>query len=57
MIEVDTTLRGMIHDGAGEQTMEQWCRQKSPGLFDDGIKKVCAGETSLAEVLRVTRAS
>jgi len=56
LIVVDDTLRGMIYDAANEQLMESYCRQSIPGIFDDGVARVLAGETSLAEVLRVTRA-
>ncbi len=56
LIIVDDTLRAMIHDGANEQVMEAHCRESIPGMFDDGINRILEGETSLAEVLRVTRA-
>ena len=54
LIPVDETLRGLIHDGAGEQTMEKHARQFTAGIRQDGVRRVLAGETSLAEVLRVT---
>ena len=57
LIVVDDALRTMIHDGANEQLMEAHCRQTIPGLFADGINRILAGDTSLAEVLRVTRAA
>lgn len=57
MIEVDTALREMIHDGANEQAMEAHCRKSTESLFENGMHKVLSGDTSLAEVLRVTRAS
>jgi general secretion pathway protein E len=57
LIMIDDTLRGMIHDGVKEQTMEAWCRERAPGMFQDGVEQILAGATSLAEVLRVTRAS
>lgn len=56
LILIDDTLRGMIHDGVNEQEMEAHCRKTATGLFDDGIHRVLAGQTSIAEVLRVTRA-
>jgi len=55
MIEIDDTLAGMIHDGASQSQIEIYCHDKSQNLRDDGIRKVVLGETSLDEVLRVTR--
>ncbi len=54
LIEVDETMRVMIHDGAGEHAMEQHARKRTQSIFQDGIRRVLAGETSLKEVLRVT---
>ncbi len=45
----------MIHDGASEQDLERYARTLTPGIRDDGLRKVLAGETTLEEVLRVTR--
>ena len=47
----------LIHDEASEQTLEAHARKQSISISDDGIAKVLAGITSLAEVLRVTRES
>jgi general secretion pathway protein E len=55
LIMVDDHLRTMVHDGASEQDMERYARLSSPGIRDDGRRKVMAGETTLEEVLRVTR--
>ncbi len=57
VIEIDDTLRTMIHDGASEHQLESYARTKSPGIRDDGLRKVYDGTTTLEEVLRVTRAS
>jgi len=46
----------MIHDGAGEHELERYARTLTPSIRDDGLRKVHAGETTLEEVLRVTRA-
>ncbi len=54
LIAVDERLRTLIHDGAGEQEMLQHARQSSPGLREDGIRRVLAGETTLEEVMRVS---
>jgi general secretion pathway protein E len=45
----------MIHDGASEQELERYARTRSQGLRDDGVHKVLAGQTSIEELLRVTR--
>jgi general secretion pathway protein E len=55
LIAVDDHMRTMIHDGASEQDLERYARNSSPGIRDDGRRKVLAGETTLEEVLRVTR--
>jgi general secretion pathway protein E len=55
LIEVDEVMRGMIHDGSGEQDIEKYARRSTPSIFQDGIRHVLKGETSLEEVLRVTQ--
>ena len=55
MIEVDETLSTMIHDTTSQAKIERYCRSKSHSLREDGIRKVVLGETTLDEVLRVTR--
>ena len=55
LIVVDDTLRTMIHDGAGEQELERYARKFTPSIRDDGLARVLKGETTIEEVLRVTR--
>jgi general secretion pathway protein E len=55
LVVVDDALRTMIHDGASEQDMERHARTMTPSIRDDGRAKVMAGESTLEEVLRVTR--
>ena len=55
LIEVDDELKRLIHDGSGEHELEKHVRQNSPSIRADGIRRILAGETSLEEVLRVTR--
>lgn len=55
LIEIDNALRAMIHDGAGEHKMEQYARQFWPSIRTDGVRRILLGDTSLEEVLRVTR--
>ncbi len=55
MLVIDSTLRQMIHDGAGEHELAQHARKTSPSIRDHGLTKVRSGITTLEEVLRVTR--
>jgi general secretion pathway protein E len=54
-IPLDNTLRAMIHDGAGQHTLESHAHAHYPSIMQDGARRVMKGETSLEEVLRVTR--
>ena len=55
MIEIDETLSTMIHDCTSQAKLERYCRTQSRSLREDGIRKMVLGETTLDEVLRVTR--
>ncbi|MGH8218613.1 MAG: type II secretion system ATPase GspE [Steroidobacteraceae bacterium] len=55
LVIVDDTMRTMIHDGAAEHELERYARTLTPSIREDGRAKVLAGETTLEEVLRVTR--
>jgi len=55
LIVVDDQMRTMIHDGASEQDLERYARTATPSIRDDGRAKVLRGETTIEEVLRVTR--
>ena len=54
MIEIDDSLRQMIHEGVGEHDMVTYARQYAGGILDDGRRRVLAGHTTVEEVLRVT---
>lgn len=54
LFDVDEKLRTMIHDGVGEQAMGNYVHTSHLSLFQDGVRRVLAGDTSLEEVLRVT---
>jgi general secretion pathway protein E len=56
-VSIDKEVRRLIHDNAGEQTIEAYVRRHSPSLFDNGRDKVLAGETTAEELIRVTTAS
>lgn len=55
LLMVNEDVRNLIHTGAGEQAVEKVIRQQTPSIRDDGLAKVLAGETTLEEILRVTR--
>ncbi len=52
---VDDAMRTLIHDGAGEQELDRHARKSNPSIRDDGRRRILAGDTTLEEVLRVTR--
>ena len=54
LIEVDDTLRQMIHESAGEQEMLSHARQHSEPIIADGRHRILQGYTCMEEVLRVT---
>jgi general secretion pathway protein E len=55
LVQVDNTMRTMIHDGAGEHELERYARTLGPSIREDGVRKILAGTTTLEEVVRVTR--
>ena len=55
LVNIDSTLSQLIHDDAPAQALAQAAAEHSHTLFDDGKRKILAGETTLTEVLRVTR--
>ena len=57
IIPLDDTLRKMIHHQESLHTIEDYLRPHIPSIRDDGFKRVLQGDTSIAEVLRVTSAS
>ena len=57
IIPLDDTLRKMIHHQESLHTIEEYLRPHIPSIRDDGFKRVLQGDTSIAEVLRVTSAS
>lgn len=57
LITVDSKMRELIHDGDSEQALTQHAREQGLSLTQDGYQKVLQGDTTLEEVLRVTRAN
>ncbi len=56
IIEVDEPLKTLIHNASGELELEKYARTKSKSIQRDGLQKVLEGETTLEEVLRVSKA-
>jgi general secretion pathway protein E len=55
LVLIDDALRTMIHDGASELELERHARTVTPSIRDDGRARVLRGETTIEEILRVTR--
>ncbi len=55
LLVVDDNVRELIHNGHGEQAIEKYIRQNTASIRRDGFDKVMTGQTTLEEVLRVTR--
>lgn len=55
LVAVNDAMRTLIHDGAGEQELDRLARETTPGIRQDGWRRVLDGITSVAEVLRVTQ--
>ncbi len=55
LISIDESIRKMIHDAESEDVILESVRRHTPGLFKDGVERVLNGETSLSEIIRVTR--
>lgn len=54
IVPVDEPMRRLIHGNAAEYELENYAREYSGSIRDDGLRKVLAGKTTLEEVLRVT---
>jgi general secretion pathway protein E len=54
IIFIDEPLRGMIHRNDNIQVLESYIKPTTQSIREDGFKRVLSGETSLAEILRVT---
>jgi len=54
IIPMDETLREMINQNKSMQDMEQHARKNSISMRQDGWQRILMGDTSIAEVLRVT---
>jgi general secretion pathway protein E len=55
LITIDESLRKMIHEADSEDVMRNYVRRDTPSLFQNGVELALKGETSLSEIIRVTR--
>lgn len=55
LVEIDDTLRRMIHSDASELEMAKHAHEKVASINESGIELVLNGDTSLEELLRVTQ--
>ena len=55
LLVVTDEMREMIHNGENEQRIERLARDHSASIRADGFSKVLTGQTTLEEVMRVTR--
>lgn len=55
LVVFDDHMRSLIHSVASEQEMIRHARLSSPGIREDGRRKVLQGVTTVEEVLRVTQ--
>lgn len=54
LITIDDKLRQMIHHNENVHHMETHVRPHTPSIRQDGFRRVLMGDTSIAEILRVT---
>ena len=55
LVTIDESLRKMIHDAQSEDEMLAYVRLSTASLYQNGVELVLKGETSLSEIIRVTR--
>jgi general secretion pathway protein E len=54
MVVVNPALAQAIHGRASQAHMRELIRSDTPSLFQHGVERVCLGQTSVEELLRVT---
>ena len=55
VVRVSTLIESAHAVGAAETELERHARRTTPSIREDGLARVLRGETTLEEVLRVTR--
>lgn len=55
IIPLDSKMRSLIHDCAGDQVLEQYARQFARSIQRCALENVLSGNTSLDEAIRITQ--
>ena len=55
VVVLNAEMLTLIHEGAGEHLLEKAARTVTPSIRQSAIDKVLAGETTVQEMIRVTR--
>ena len=55
LLSINDDLSRMIHDGTSQQDMENYAHKHTSSIRADGLDKAYQGQTTLNEVLRVTK--
>lgn len=55
LVEMDSTLRTMIHDEVGQHTLETYAHTHHDSIQRSGLHRAIAGDTSVEEIVRVTQ--
>lgn len=55
IILINASMRGLIHECAGDQALEQRARMFSRSIQHSALEKVLNGDTSLDEAIRITQ--
>ena len=55
LLRVDESVRAMIRRRESETDILRHVRRNSPGIREDGLRRVRAGMTTMEEVMRVTQ--
>jgi general secretion pathway protein E len=55
IIPINSQMRGLIHDCAGDQVLEEHARLFSRSIQESALEKVLNGDTSLDEAIRITQ--
>jgi general secretion pathway protein E len=55
IIPINSAMRSLIHDCAGDQVLEEHARVLSRSIQESALEKVLNGDTSLDEAIRITQ--
>lgn len=54
VVEIDFTIRTMIHENKNEQELESYARTLTTSIWQNSILQVLSGQTTIEEIIRVT---